>query len=639
MWPFRKEKALTGTQPVLDALSDRQWAPWPLLGGGSRQRIVDAFNTAQSANYAWIYINSPAVRTVVDVLVRNIGQLDLRLYEEVDEAERQPEPDHPAALSMRYPSETVTSDGLIRSLFKDFLLFDNAYALLVPAPGNQLSLFRLPAHMVEIRGASLFAAEGYRLRLRDGTFVDYTPDQVMHWCGENPNDPRMGVSRLDTLRSVIAEDAALQQAIVELANSGLQEPMWVYRPLEAPDWGNKGREGFEEDVTNRLRRRNRTPPVMEEGMELRGFGVSPKDAQMMEVRRWAIEQVAREYGVPLGMVGLDDNLEEARSLFYSDTLPPYCEEFTKMLNLRILVRVYNWTKGCFEFNLDEKHMGDDRIKALVSATGRPVLLTNEARAKLNQPPVPGGDELVTPANVIVGDNPKPSVDVMPIKDPNKPEQDGSYREEPKALVKAVDDYEPLPQLHPGRKADLDRQLRNIDLSKAPIERHFARLERSLRNKAGNTDWERWNREFGNDLFPVLEQIVDKEGAIYAFKLGGEFDMREVQHYLRAMAEGSAEAINDVIREEIAALGLEEALAKRAAHVESAGAGLGAGVTRWARMEAARQSPFPETRVKTWIPHTKRHAEFGGQTVPLGDNWPAGFAPGSAPGCKCSMAID
>jgi hypothetical protein len=36
------------------------------------------------------------------------------------------------------------------------------------------------------------------------------------------------------------------------------------------------------------------------------------------------------------------------------------------------------------------------------------MLTNEARAKLNLPPVPGGDELITPANVIVGDNPKPS---------------------------------------------------------------------------------------------------------------------------------------------------------------------------------------------------------------------------------------
>ena len=422
------------------------------MGGGNRQRILDAFNTAQSANYAWIYLNSPAVRTVVDVLTRNIGQLDLRLYEEVDESERQPKPDHPAALSLRYPSQTTPSDAFIRSLFKDYFLFDNAYALLLPAPSDQISLFRLPAHMVEIRGASLWQAEGYRLHLRDGTFADYDPDQILHWCGENPTDPRMGASRLDTLRGVIAEDAALQAAMVELANSGLTEPTWAFRPLEAPELDQKTEASLEEDLTNRLYRRNRRVVVTQEGTELRSFGVSPKDAQMYEVRRWAIERVAGVYGVPLGMVGLDDNLEEARAQFYSDTLPPYCEEFTRMLNLRILVRVYNWTDGCFEFNLDEKHMGDDRMKALVSASGRAVLTTNESRAMVNRPPIDGGDELVTPLNVVVGDNPKPSPQIMGPQDPNKPDQDGSYREEPKALARRSDGFHAASAAPPGPQA-------------------------------------------------------------------------------------------------------------------------------------------------------------------------------------------
>jgi hypothetical protein len=54
---------------------------------------------------------------------------------------------------------------------------------------------------------------------------------------------------------------------------------------------------------------------------------------------------------------------------------------------------------------------------------------------------------------------------MPIQDPNGPAQDGSYREQPKALEKAAE-YERLPQLHPSRKADLDRQYRAIDKAQA-----------------------------------------------------------------------------------------------------------------------------------------------------------------------------
>jgi HK97 family phage portal protein len=637
----RREKALTGTAEVVAALQTG-WNPIPLLGGGSRQRIMDAYTTAKSANYAWIYANVPAVRTVIDVLVRNVGQLDLRLYEEINEAERQARPDHPAALSLRYPNETTTSDSFIRSLLKDFLLFDDSYALLTPA-GNQLNLNWIPTQYMEIRGSSMFNADIYRFWRPEGFgYVDFTPDQILHWHGENPLDARTGLSRLDTLRDVIAEDAALQAATVELANSGLQEPAWVFRPGDAPEWSNDARKGFEEDLNNRLRRRNSMPVVLEEGMEMRSFGVSPRDAQMFEVRKWAVSQIAGAYGVPLGMVGLADDVKSAQSQFYGDTLPPLCEEMTKMLNLRILVRAYGWTDGCFEFNLDEKLMGDDRLKALTSATGRPVMLTNEARAKINLPPVDGGDELVTPMNVIVGDNPKPSPQIMPPQDPNGPEQDGSYREQPKALVKA---QEKLPQLHPARGDELKRQHRNIDLAKAAVERHLTRVERQLKKiatkastKATDGDWERWDREFTDDLERLLAPIVEVEGTKYAFKLAGEFDMDLVANYLRAMADGMAKGINDNLRERIDSSGLDAALSRHSAHVESAGTSIGVTATTWAREEAARQSPGFQGRVKTWIADTARHAEFDGDTVPVDADWPAGFAPGGAPNCACTLSI-
>ncbi|HVJ27787.1 MAG TPA: phage portal protein [Vicinamibacterales bacterium] len=554
----------------------------------------------------------------------------------VNDAERQAKPDHPAALSLRYPNLDTTSDSFIRSLFTDYLIYKNAYALMIPA-GNQIAFEHMPAANIEIRGNSLFRAEGYRYHRIDGTWVDFTPEQVLHWRGENPHDPRIGLSPLDTLRSVIAEDAALQAATVELANAGLTEPTWVFRPLEAPGWSNEARKGFEEDLTNRMRRRNKTPVVLEEGMEMRSFGVSPKDAEMMAVRQWAIERVASLYGVPLGMVGMDSNVKDAQSQFYADTLPPYCEDFTSFLNQRILVRAYNWTKGCFEFNLDEKHMGDDRLAALTSATGRPVMVTNEARARLNLPPVDGGDELVTPMNVLVGDNPRPSTDIMPIQDPNKPPQDGSYREEPKALTKAV--------AVTSRARDLDRQHRHISLAQGVIEKHYDRLERGLEEKslssvkANRNDWRRWRAKLAADIHGTLEQIIETEGEIYAFKLAGDFRMSQVRNYLRAMADGAADGINATIRSEVEENGVDAALSNRATHVMSAGISLGASATRWAREEAARQAPGTEQRVKVWIPNTNRHAEFGGDTVPLGSDWPAGFAPGSAPGCACSMAIE
>ena len=73
--------------------------------------------------------------------------------------------------------------------------------------------------------------------------------------------------------------------------------------------------------------------------------------------------------------------------------------------------------GCarFEFDLNEKLRGEPeaRFAAITSAVGRPWLTANEARAMENRPPVDGGDELVTPLNVLVGDNPRPAPNVMP----------------------------------------------------------------------------------------------------------------------------------------------------------------------------------------------------------------------------------
>jgi hypothetical protein len=528
--------------------------------------------------------------------------------------------------------------------------------------------------MVVVMGSTLFAVDNYRVWPQGawstagawgggGNAVDFPPDQIMHWHGEHPLDPRIGLSMLDTIRDVIAEDAALQQATVELANNGLQEPTWVFRPADAPDWTPTASRNFEEDLRNRMRRRNERPIVLEEGMELRSFGVTPRDAQMMAIRQWAIERVAALYGVPLGMVGLDPNVAAAQSEFYSDTLPPYCADFTRMLDKRLMVQVYNETDYEFEFNLDDKLMSqDDRLRALTSATGRAVMLTNEARAKLNLPPVDGGDELVTPLNTVVGDNPKPSPAVMPVQNPNAPPQDGSYRTDqpppplapktPKALGKQYPplggaqpvepdggEFAPLPQLLPRRAAEMERQRRNVDVTQAVLQKHFNRLDRVLRTK-GRTDWSRWDRELADDINHALTGIVQAEGDIYTLRLAGDknFDMGQVRHYLAAMADGAATAINDTTRSEIDAMGIDDAMARTPQHVASAGTSLGARATMWAREQAAVQAPGYEQRVKSWIADTGRHAQFDGDTVAIADDWPSGFAPGSAPGCACSMSV-
>lgn len=651
--PWKREKALSGDSGVLDAIREQNWNAHPLLGGGARQRIQEAYATAQTAGYHWMYCNSPAIRTVVDVIVRNVGQLDLRLYEEIDEAERQPRPEHAAALSLRYPNSTTPSDRFVRSMFLDFLTFGNAYALMLPAPQGQLTLQWIPAHRIEISGPNLFDPDTYWVIRRDGLKFPFMPEAVLHWRNENPFDPRLGLSPLETLRNVIAEDAAMEAANVELAKSGMTSPSWVFRPIEAPDWTNEARQRAEEDLEARLKRSNSKPVILEESMELRDIGVSPRDAQALDVRRWTTEKIAAQYGVPLAMVDLDDNVDQARSVFYADCLPPYCESFTKTLNTLVLVRHYNEPDFCFEFNLHEKQMGDERIKTLISAAGAPIFLRNESRAMLDMPPVPDGDEIITPGNVLVGGKPSPMM--MPVQDPNKPSQEGDAREglptpvpasdrSAEGLSKAIPGAVPAAnhvwQLSNRRQVDISRQRRYVREAQVEMQKFFRAQAQAIRGKRLEFDVDHWDRQLSARVLRLVSSIVEREGGIYVARLlGDDFDMGQVGNYLKAQASGAAHGINDATRRNIADMGLEDAL-ERTLNVRAAvaGAALGAGSTTFARQEAAKQAPQREFRLKTWVADTERHAHLDGTSVPLDQDWD-GLLPGSEPNCQCSVTIE
>jgi HK97 family phage portal protein len=453
-----------------------------------------------------MYANSPAVRTVVDLIARNVAQLDLRLYEEIGHDDRQERPDHPAMLSLRYPNDSTAPDQFIWALVANFLVSDNSYATKHRSgrADDPIQFMPIPPQRMEVGGRGLLP-EGYRVQMVNGDWFPaegfMPPSDVLHWRSWNAMDPRIGISRLETLRTVVAEEAAVQAALMELVKSGLAEPSWVFRDIEAPEWSPEARERFEEDLASRLRHSGSRPPVLEEGMELKGFGVSPRNAQMLEVRKYALQQVASLYGVPLGMVGLAEPVEEAQSEFYADTLPPICEELCRQLNLSVLQQEYDETELYFEFDLDEKLMGDERLKSLTSAAGVAVMTRNEARAKLNLPPVEGGDEPITPLNVMIGDNPKPSPQVMPPQNPAGPSQEGEEREPKGASMELPDEAE----------------LATI------LSRTFSR-QFSAKKSAGH--WQRWDHELATDL--INAGLPDKLADRFA---------REVNETSRKALEG------------------------------------------------------------------------------------------------------
>lgn len=640
---FFRRKSLSASPAVLEALRGGQLNPYRPLGG-TNQRVSAAYQRGLDASYGWIYSTQPAVRSVIDFIARNTAQLGLKLYERVGDTERQRREDHPAAQTMSHPDATTPADAFIYRLVTDYLIWDNAYFLKFRSGSSRkLVLARMPPGCVTVSGGR-FTADAYWFWREDGSWLGpIAPSDVFHWYGYNPNDPLLGLSKLETLRQELATDRANQAALVELAKSGLKGG-YIKRPLEAPEWSQDDADRFAEAWRAAKMRGDGRDPILEEGMEFEQTGVSPKDAELLPNRRFTREEVSKEFG----MEHCPPEDEEERRQFYADVLTPITKSLSGQLCVDILEAEYGEPDFYFEFDLNEKLRGEPekRFQAITTAAGRPWMTVNEVRAMENKPPIPSGDELTIPLNVMLagpGSPALPAPNVMPPQDPNKPPQDGSYRETPKAvngkaIPGAVPEDHRLEQLRPRLKADMARQRRNVSEVQGLLLRFYQRQAKTLKSKA-LFDSERWNTELSKDLHEAISRIVEREGSTYVGRLGGEdFDMRQVSHYLEAMAQGTAEGLNKVTQRDLesgtAQDAIDRAMNERAA---IAGANIGARATVFARREAAKQSPTPHLRMQTWIADTARHGDLDGVSVPLDSDW-GGIEPGSEPNCACGVSI-
>jgi HK97 family phage portal protein len=591
-------KAVTATPAFLEALHARQVSPFPALGGTNltNRRVDAAVVEVQNQAYGWLYRHTPAVHRVVDFIAWNVSQLGLKVYERVDDDDRRQVGDHAAARSLRRPNPHTHGRRFVFNFVGSFLIWDNAYALKFPRNGQRLLVGLSPSH-VGIIGRSFYEIEGYRIYRADGSSFDVRPEDVIHWRGHNPDDPRRGDSKLETLRQEIATDTALRTAVTELMRNGLSQPGWIERPLEAPEWSDEAQERFEEDWAARSKANVRRTPVLEEGMVFKTGGVTPEDAQVLAARTWTNEQVASLYGLK----DVPPVSEEARRQFYSDGLAPLCADLADCLTLQLLEDEYLETDLYFEFNLDEKLMGDDRLKALTSAAGAPILTRNEARARLNLPAKEDGDELITPLNVVVGG--KPSPQAMPIQKPGGPSQEGDERsgeaEQPEAAgARSLNGHRKQLLIPRQVRQDARRDRWGAEYGEV-VGGHFARQERVIKSRKARakaaTD-DRWNDELAVDLRDVSQRHFAAEGLQAAFRMASEFDPARGANWLEEKAKGTARAINRVTQEQIGALGVASAFeAAREIRAPAAGMAYATDVAGFAVRAAIQQTPDADRR--------------------------------------------
>ncbi|NKS62379.1 phage portal protein [Rhodococcus hoagii] len=360
--------------------------------------------------------NQPGVRKVTGFIARNVASVPFHLYERKDDTDRPRVTDHVIAAALGQPRRKVTPYRFWHDVMMDQLLHDRYCITFSVDDRGELVLTRLPANRVRFKENDLGEMVRVRYSNSAGEQIDLDPDVCIYDVGYAPRGDN-GLSPIETLRHLLAENTeAIEYRRGVFKNAG-RIPQIITRPLEAPDWTDKARGRFKESFAAFRKGGGQEGgvPIFEDGMKLEAVtSFRPRDIVDLEGRKLTDAEVASAYFIAPELVGAREgtysNLEAFRQMLYRDALGPWISALEQALNIHLVPMFNDGRRLYVEANLDAKLRGsfEEQAKILQSSTGAPWLTRNEARARANLPAIAGGDELVTPLNVLVGGQASPN---------------------------------------------------------------------------------------------------------------------------------------------------------------------------------------------------------------------------------------
>ena len=369
-------------------------------------------------------LSSTAVWSAVTQLSQSIASLPLHLYKRLNPSGKSKYTSHPLYNILHLePNPEMTALAFREANAGQVLMTGTSFAEIERDNMNRIrGLWPLLSSRMEL----LRMDNGelvYRYNLSDGTHKNFAKEMILRISGFS-HSGLLGYQPIKKNTEAIGLALALQEYFARFFGNGATPPAALEHPgklsQEAQDRLRKNWNTLYQGLSNAQR-----VGILEEGMTLKTFGVSPEDAQAIDARKFQIDEVCRVFNMPPHMLkSLDkatySNIEEQGLEFVIYTLRPWLVRFeqtysTQLLNEKERKRYF------FEHNVSGLLRGDieKRYAAYVQAISNGLMNADEVRELENMNPQADGqgEKYYVPLNWIPKED---AGEEMPAREP--PEQ-------------------------------------------------------------------------------------------------------------------------------------------------------------------------------------------------------------------------
>ncbi|EAA9303486.1 phage portal protein [Salmonella enterica] len=349
-----------------------------------------------------------AVWACVNLLSQTVATLPLGFFERTADG-RKTARDHPLyELLHNQPNADMTAVEFWEAMMAGLLLRGNAFAEIDRTGKRITALIPLIPERVKILRDN---AGGYVYTYSDprpgGTTRTIREQDMLHIRSRIANG-MTGVSPLVMGRETFGLAIAANNASAAVFKHGMR-PSGVLKTdkILTPEQRKNFQENYVKEFSGAMNAGR--VPLLEAGLDFNKTSMSLEDAQMLDTRRFSVEEICRWFGVYPVMIGhaaqgqtmWGSGVEQLMIMFLTLSLRPWLTRIEQAIR-RSLLAPGERNRYFAEFSVEGLLRADSAARAAFysTMTQNGVMTRNEARHKENLPPQPGGDQLTVQSNLL-----------------------------------------------------------------------------------------------------------------------------------------------------------------------------------------------------------------------------------------------